>query len=198
MTSTGSAPFLVKVDIEEGIAPQVLHIVTESQSAIPIDHVDFDFNGDGVVDLTTHSLSEVASMAFTFPVGYNPMRVTFVGTSGQVVYTATRVLYFYSALDKFGLVKKVFSDVMSRLGSGNGPAACRLFSDEVRQGFCDFFASLGGTLGATSAQLGAASELSIVGDSVEITLVRNDAAGSSAYPVLLDKGADGIWRISGM
>jgi len=46
--------------------------------------------------------------------------------------------------------------------------------------------------------LGTARDMMIVGDSVEITLVRNDAAGPSAYPVMISKDADGIWRVSGM
>jgi hypothetical protein len=153
-------------------------------------------DGDGAPDYTASSLAS-ANPIFTIAAGYVRAKVT-VKNGGSVVYTFTQVLYAYSAVQKYLLLKGVYTGMVDRLKAGNSSTALNFFLGHARPVYEDIFNKLGADLATYASQLGDVVTINMSDQTAEIVISRDVAGGKQAFMIYMLLGEDGIWRIESM
>jgi hypothetical protein len=101
-------------------------------------------------------------------------------------------------LDKYNLVKDVYTDMVNRLKAGTPSTALSLFFGHSRALYEDIFNKLGADLGLAADQLGAIGSIGIAPEMAELVVVRDIVGTRKAFMIYLMRGEDGIWRIESM
>lgn len=89
------------------------------------------------------------------------------------------------------------SGVTDRLKAGDIGGAVSAFTRTVREKYRAAFTEIGSGLAAIVDGFGVISGASINANVAELIIVKTTAQGDVAIPVILVRGADGIWRIDG-
>ena len=198
ITLANDAAFSVNVDHDSGIAPLDVTFSVESLGNSVAATVEFDFDGDGAVDYTATGLTGAnPTVTFGNP-GYNRATVRFKDASGNVLYTATKAIYVYSATDHFNMLKGIYKQMLDRLRATNINDALTALTNDASGKFQPIFTSLGANLVTIVDQLGTIDHATVTSTFAEIVLTRNEGGQTYAYSIHLVRAPDGIWRIDGM
>jgi hypothetical protein len=199
VTSSGAAaPFTVSIDEPDGIAPHTVTF-TVSGGSTPVASVEFDVDGNGTVDITTPGIPVAGVQATYSSAGTASPRITFKDASGSVIYTSTKQVHIVDPVDKYNLVKGVFTGMLGRLSAGNTSGASTALTSGANDKYAPAFDALGSALPTVAGQLGTIQRATFTNGVAEIMLTRSGANGqSAAFFIYMIKGQDGIWRIDGM
>jgi hypothetical protein len=116
-----------------------------------------------------------------------------------VLYTTTKQVHIVDPLDKYNLVKGVFTGMLGRLSAGNTTGASTALTTTAYDKYAPVFDALGSALPTVAGQLGTIQRATFTNGVAEIMLTRPGANGqSTAFFIYMIKGQDGIWRIDGM
>jgi hypothetical protein len=197
-SSGAAAPFTVSIDEPDGIAPHTVTF-TVSGGNTPVATIEFDVDGNGTVDLTSPGIPAAGVEATYSSAGTVRPRVTFKDASGAVIYTTTKQVHVVDPLDKYNLVKGIYTEMLGRLSAGNVASASTALTSTAGDKYMPIFNSLGASLPSAVVQLGAIESATVTRGVAQIMLVRTDAGGKrTGFFVYLMRGRDGIWRIDGM
>jgi hypothetical protein len=97
-----------------------------------------------------------------------------------------------------GLIRGVYSDLLSRLQASNSALALNLFPEYARPIYDDIFGKLGTDLPTVANQLGSVLRISASEKTAELILTRQVGGDTLSFAVYLLRGGDGIWRIESM
>ncbi len=174
---SGVAPMTVAFSLAATIAP-----VT----------VEWDFDGDGVVDSTGSSLD---GQVFTYaqPGLYFP-QATLTDSSGQRV-TVSGVIQVYDLATLDLLLLGKWTAMKDALRRGDIDAAVQSIVLRGRDDYRDLFTGLTVPLSQIDLILGSISAVSFDEERAEYQMIRVDDGRRLSYFVLFAKDADGIWRL---
>src|SRR5262249_43779295 len=146
--STGTAPFQVFVDPQEGLAPLSATMTIVNRGKVAFQRIEIDINDDGAPEQTLTSLtSDRMVLALTFPnPGTYRMRVTVYGPSNNVIYLTRRTIRAYSPAELGMTIIGVYASMVDRLAANNPTGALRLFTGDAQQKYADVFTALAGSL----------------------------------------------------
>ena len=198
--STGTAPFQVTVDPQEGLAPLSATMTITNRGKVAFQRIEIDINDDGTPEQTLTSLVDNrVVLGLTFPnAGTYKMRVTVYGPSNNVIYVTRRTVRAYSPAELGLKVVAVYASMVDRLAANNPTGALRLFTGDSQQKYSDIFTALAGSLPDVAAQLGTFIDGVITEQTAEVTIVRDTADGKQSFMIYLIRGGDGLWRIESM
>ena len=205
MNRMGAANFRLNIDTAEGFAPLAVNLSVDDLGLPAITHdferIEFDLNGDGVVDYVATSLA-AANITANFPVGLTTVRITIkardINMNLVTVYTTEKRVYGVDPVVRYNLVKGVYRDMVARLTSGNVDLAVGLITELLRDQFRSLFVSRGANLAADVASLGKLESGNVSPDHANLLITRDEAGDKFGYYIYLVRAADGIWRIDGM
>lgn len=198
ITRTGSAPFSVMVDKDTGIAPLDVAFSVDTTGGSVASTIEFDIDGNGTADYIATSMAQ-ANPVFTFSTpGYNRAIVRFKDAQGNVLYTATKVIYVVSTDDRFNLLKGIYTGMLDSLRAGNMTDAVTALTAEAATEFQPVFTALGTQLSSAIDRLGSIDRITFSSDVAEIVLSRTVGTQQMAFSIYLIRGPDGIWRIESM
>ncbi len=200
VTSTGSAPFQVSLDKQDGLAPLTVNLTIRNRTGIAFQRIEVDNNNDGTPDYVLNTLSNgSATVAITYTTpGARTIRVTVFDANNNIIYTATRRVIAVDPTALFYIVSNVYVGIVNRLGANDPNGALNAFTGDSKAKYLGIFNSLGATLPSIAAQLGTISSIVVTGDFAELTLVRTTSKGNQSFLIYLIKGDDGIWRVETM
>lgn len=193
VTRSGSAPFDLEIDRQAGMANLSVAFRPSVIQPVPYDVIEFDFNGDGVIDYSAVSIED-AQVGVTLTPGFNIATVK-AKMQGSIVWTTRRAIYSWDSLGMYDLARGAFDRAIARLNSGNITAALNLFAPAVRSTYNDEFLAAGANLPSHLATMGSVVNADVTDDWVTLLLVANQG-GARASSVRLLRGRDGIWRIA--
>jgi hypothetical protein len=191
----GTEPFDLHLDEHDGMAPLYIELRLVNLASEAFDLVEFDFNGDGVVDYSANTIED-AQIGVTLGVGLNRTRVA-VKRGGTVIWSTTRAIYVWDSLDMYDLTRGVFDRFKARLMAGQITEAVRLVTQSAREFLAaDFQAMTPAELTAAATSLGEPVSADVSHGLVTLTFSRPDGAGEAASSLSLIKDRVGIWRLS--
>jgi hypothetical protein len=185
------------VSHEFAVAPSDISVLLSNLGALAIKKVEFDATGSGQFDDIT-ALGPSLSVSYTAPALHiATIRVT---TQDDHTYTARAAIAIVGGQAMYQRVKGIIGGMLGKLQAGDVASALNRITPDVAPTFQDVFNSLAqaGSLGASAAQFGNITEVSVGADIVEALLQRATASGTEAYWLYLMRGSDGIWRIDSM
>jgi hypothetical protein len=112
-----------------------------------------------------------------------------------VIWSDTKFVAVYDPLDRYAIVRVIYSNVLDNLKAGNIDAAMGSFTNTIREKYRTAFVQAGTGLSALVDGFGTVKKVRINGDFAEIVVVRTTAQGPIAYSVFLIQDGDGVWRI---
>lgn len=200
VTSTGTKPFQVDLDKQQGLAPLTVNLTIRNRSGVAFQRIEVDANDDGTPETVLNSLTNgSATVAITYPTaGLRTIRVTVYDASNNIIYKATRQVLAIDPAQFFNIVTSVYVGIVSSLRANNVNAALNGFVGDSRAKYLAIFNALGSSLPSVAAQLGTVTSAVVMEDFAELTLVRPTGNGGQSFLIHLIKGDDGIWRAETM
>lgn len=161
-----------------------------------IQRVDVDFDGDGVLDVSTTNIEATLDNHYTDP-GAHIAKFHVTDVDGQVHTLEYAVVLSHIAQTDV-LLRGIYTEFLASLKTGSIDAALKTFTAGVYEKYKAIFTSLQPDLPQIVDQLGELQE-GIVGEEMaEYVLVRNVNGTKSAFIFYFLKSEDGVWRIDGM
>jgi hypothetical protein len=198
--STATAPFRVRVDECEGLAPFAPTLTISNPGNVAFQRVEIDMQDDGTSDVTLASLpGGTARVTLNYPSpGTYTTRVTAYATNGSTLFQTKLKLKATAPAELASTVVGVYRSLIDRMSANNAATALNLFVGDAQSRYADVFTALAGSLPSVAAQLGTPIDGVVTGDWAELTLVRPTAAGDRVFPIYLIRGGDGLWRVESM
>ncbi len=200
ISSVGVAPFDVRVDEAEGLAPFATQLRIVNRGNVGFQRIEIDTQDDGVPDLVLTDLAKdeaVVELNYPNP-GVYTVAVRVFDADGAVIYSARRKVKALGRDELAYRVVDVYRTMLDRLGAGNASGALRMFVGDVQARYAQVFADLAVPLPEVAAQLGTPIDGVVAEDWAELTLLRPTADGDQLYMLYLIRGGDGLWRVEGM
>jgi len=181
---------------QSGLTTLDVHLVTTSTITVPISKYDWDFDGDGTVDLTCGSLADVTA-SFQQPGLYIPT-VTVTDNVGNT-YTATAVVNVLDTVQANDLFKGIWNGMKNSLIAGNTSKALNYLVPSVQLKFSTTFDTLKNTISQIANEMQDIEPM-YVGDTVTKYRIRRDQMidGQSkiiTYYIYFNKDQDGQWKL---
>jgi hypothetical protein len=171
-----------------------LDVTFEAEAYLPnpVVRYSWDFNGDGVSEIT--GPNPTATAQYQHPGLYFP-RVTVTDTQGNV-YTESTIVHILSGEEMDALLRSKWEGMKSKLSSGDIEGALILFDESTKQTYREAFNLLSPFLPAivqelTDIHLNDYMENTVIYD---IRTIRNGTEYS--FQLLFMKDMNGIWRIN--
>jgi len=178
-----------------GLAPLNVTFSATVSSANPITLYQWDFNGNGVIDVSGASLSQVSN-TYSQP-GLFIATVTATDSLGNQYSQQTPVLVLSpSALTT--LMQTRWSSLVSALQSQNLTSASSLFDPSVAQKFQTVFTNLGSQLPQIASSLGNVGVFSVSDGVTELITVRSQQGSEFVYFIYAGQDQNGLWKFLAM
>ena len=200
VNSSGTTPFKVTLDPQEGLAPLATTLTISNRGDVPFNRIEIDTNDDGAAELTLTSLTnQKAEVTLNYPTpGTSTVRVSVFDASNNLIYLARRKIRAVSPAELGVKVIDVYASMVNRLAANNPSAAVKFFTGDMQANYSNIFSTLGASLPAVAAQLGTLIDGVISEDTAELALVRDTSTGKQTFMIYLIRGGDGLWRIESM
>jgi Bacterial Ig domain/Glucodextranase, domain B len=197
----GIAPFEVKLDRAQGLAPLDINVNISNRANVPFQRIEVDTNDDGTPETTLTGLTDnEARLSITYQnPGRYKIRVTVFDADNNVIYIARRSILAIDPRDLGNLANQVFSGMLDRLRTGNITGAMTAITDTVQQKYQSVFTKLGSSLPAfLNENFGSFRTIFVTEEFADITWARTKQDGDYGYHILLIRDGDGLWRIDDM
>jgi hypothetical protein len=158
--------------------------------------VEADFDGDGVIDLTTTDMSDLITYTYTESGIYQASLVVTDDYGDQ--YKLDQTIAAVDRAEVSANLRSVYEGMLAALSDGDIPAALNHVTGSTRQRYERLFSALQPDMGNIVAGLGVVEGDYVNGDMAELLLVSEEGGERIAYFVEMLRGEDGVWRIEGM
>jgi PKD repeat protein len=172
--------------------PAPLSVKLRAAATGPMVDYAWDAEGDGVVDSSGATLSDV-TIHYQTPGVYVP-RVTVRDAHGATVSDETPILVVAQS-SLLALLDGKWRAFKDALRVGNVPAALDLVAESRRPYYQQIFQNLTVPLAQIDQVLGDVRFVQIRGNTVEYEMLRTDERGRLSYLVRFVVDTDGIWRL---
>lgn len=198
VNSTGISPYELSVGPAEGLAPLTVysHLVLRGTSTAT--RVEFDADSDGSAEANVPLVGGSATAAFAYGVGFYRLTAKVYDAANILLYTASKVIVVHTPEFVGRRVSSVYLGMVGRLLSGDKAGALSAISSDARSVYQPVLDALGSNLSTVGSQLGVMEVRSVSSEVAELVVVRQSADGPKAFPILLHRDVDGLWRIGGM
>ena len=197
--SSGTAPFDVTLDKQEGIAPLEVTLTIANRGAVAFQRIEVDLNGGGSPEVTLTSLPDnTQDIDLDFPSpGIYSVGVKVFDTGNTVLYSAVRKVLVWDprtfAMGPIG----VYTGMLDRLRQGDVQGALTAITGTSNAKFAGIFNALTPDLASIVDQLGTIRHVMFDMNVMQI-LIERGGATPQTFIINLLRGEDGIWRIEDM
>jgi hypothetical protein len=201
VSSSGPAPFGIVATPTEGLAP--LRVAFELTNRIDrgFDRIEFDFDGNGMVDYTATAAQFVdreLTLFVTYPAGTSTSRIVIYDSNGAVIQSTARIITARTIQEQDALIRTVYSGMLDELRNARITDALTAITGDMQAKYASVFTELGSGLTAAVDGLGTLEPSWHGNDHAEYFVVRDTQDGQQAFLIDFIRGQDGIWRIHGM
>jgi hypothetical protein len=199
VTRAASPPsFELEVSPIQGIAPVVSIIKVNNPGNTPFTTIlsscDNPTGDIARYEIESTNITDAQQCSYTKPGFYQPW-AAIKDAQGTIIWSDTKFVAVYDPLDRYAIVRVIYSNVLDNLKAGNIDAAMGSFTNTIREKYRTAFVQAGTGLSALVDGFGTVKKVRINGDFAEIVVVRTTAQGPIAYSVFLIQDGDGVWRI---
>lgn len=198
VNSTGISPYELSIAPAEGLAPLTVYAHLVVRGASTGTRVDFDADSDGIADTSVPLVDGRATVAFAYGAGFYRLAAAVYDAANSLLYTSSKVIVVHTPEFVGRRVSSVYLGMVGRLLTGDKTGALSAISSDSRSVYQPILDALGSNLSTVAAQLGAVEVRSLSTEVAELVVVRQSVNGPQAFPVLLHRDVDGLWRIGGM
>jgi hypothetical protein len=193
---SGSPAFDFSLNELEGFAPFSPKATLTALGTVPVGRVEFDFNGDGIPDLTVTNFNQsfTATLSISQP-GAVQVGVKVYDTSNALVYSASRWAQALSPSTVGYRALSAFNGMIDKLTLGNASGALNFFMGNSRAIYQDVFSALGSNLPQVAQQLGSLKQGTFGLTIAEFVVVQQTSSGPISVPAYVYRGVDGVWRL---
>lgn len=196
VTSTGSLPFSVSTDIQEGIAPLKVKFRVSVTGAILVQSIAADFDGNGTIDFSATDIHTPMEFVYT-NAGFYLARITVIDTAGNI-FKFDLPVQVNRFTDMDAMLRGIYQGMLDKLKLGNVDGALNAVTAGVYKKYRDVFVALKPSLPAVIPTLGTLSAGTIGDEIAEYVLIRDNGGNPQAFLIYFLRGEDGVWRIDGM
>lgn len=195
VSSLNPPPISLLATPTSGLAPFMVNLTATVSSVNPIINYQWAFNGDGVIDASGASLSQVSN-TYSQP-GLYLATVTATDSVGNQFSGFVPVLVrSFAELDN--LLQMRWNALVGALSSQDAGRAISFFHSGFAQQFSNTFDKLRDRLPSISSSLTNANLLSEAGGVAEMVTIRTQQGTSYAYFIYFMQDEHGLWKIVAM
>ena len=197
VTSTADNPVELQVDKDNGMAPHDVIFSLKDNTGASISSIEYDVDNDGIPEYSTGDPNATFPYTYTTP-GCYTARVT-VTDDATNTYTATQTIAVQDVDEVKNQVTAVYYRMLEKFRIGSLAEAMNGLTETMKGKYEAAFNALSPTdLTAYIDNIGTVVGGRFMGDTAEITVVRDEDGTLKAFPVFVIKEKDGVWRIGGM
>ena len=196
VTSSGSLPFSVSANTQEGIAPLKVKFRVSVTGAISVQSITADFDGNGTIDFSTADINAPMEYVYT-NAGLYLARITVIDTGGSI-FKFDMPVQVNRFTDMDAMLRGTYQGMLDKLKLGDVDGALNAVTGGVYEKYKTVFTALKPNLATIVDQLGAIQDGVIGSEMAEYVIVRNTLAGPQAFLIYFIRSEDGVWRIDGM
>jgi hypothetical protein len=190
----GEPPVQLETISANRVAPASVMINAKIDSELPLASYQLDFEGDGVVDVTGTTWSEI-TRTYSSPGLYIPT-LTVRDTQGTT-YTARTVVNVWDGAALDALLRGKWTAMRDAVSAGDLEDALAMFLPNSRERYQFVFLDLGSLLPTILASIEQVHLLSVTGYEAEAEAVRTEDGIPFSYPMSFRRDANGLWRFDG-
>ncbi len=188
-------PIEVRASPFQGLAPLDVTVLVALALANPVQNIEWDFDGDGVVDASGPTLTTVLH-TYAQP-GLYLLQARVTDSKGSQ-FSATIPINVLSRDALQGLLQKRWDQFKAGMAGQSVDASLELLHPTVRDKYGPILLRLQPSLPQISTTVGAVSLFSVFGIIAEVVTVRQHADGAFAYLIYYSQDAAGLWKIISM
>ena len=163
---------------------------------INVVQIDIDFNGDGVVDLTTTDVNSAITTTYTTP-GVFIATVWILDDQGNEHERRLSIVVQDETIQK-DLFQQIWSNFSIALAAGDAATALQSVLTQYRGFYGPVLQALAANLPAIAGDLSGIRKIQISGDVAEYAVLTVVDGQVRTFVVTFMKDSDGIWRILSM
>jgi hypothetical protein len=175
----------------------VLNVTFEAEAYLPnpVSSYSWDFNGDGVAEVTGMDPTVIAQ--YQYPGIYFP-RVTVTDNQGNV-YTETTLVNVLSREEMDALLRSKWEGMKGALANQDITNALNYFGEETKQHYSELFTALQPYLPQVVQEMQDIQLIVVRGKSAKYRMTRNELYGGQMvtidYSVYFVADKNGLWKI---
>lgn len=195
VTSTGAAPYRVSADPPGGVAPLGVTFSIDNYSTSTVQRIDVDFEGDGVIDLTTADAASVITHTYALP-GIFPATVVISDSEGRHVQTVPISVQDPTQMDQ--MFKALWNGMNNALIAKNKAKALEYLNNHAKVKYGPVFDALMPYFAGIVGSYSPLQRVSISADIGEYAVNRTIRGVNNIFLIYFLKDADGVWRLDAM
>ncbi len=197
VTATGEEPMLsLWANPASGVPPFVASFRPEVRGEIAATEYRYDFDGDGIIDLTSPT-DDVVTFTYTAPGLFQPA-MTAIDAAGQGT-AASHTIFVLDPVVATALLAGRWENLSASLRSQDIPGSLINLLPTSREKYQDVFTSLGPQLPGIFASLPSPEFIGLKGHVAQYRVIREQTwdgvPRTIAYYVWFVRDGDGLWRI---
>lgn len=195
VTRTGDAPVKVTASPAQGLGPLNVSFSIASQTGNPIQHIQADFDGDGVVDFDSADPSAPIEFVYLNP-GVYQAKFTVIDT--QSAYTQSVMIAVKTPDEIDQAVRAAWDGMTQALVKQDLPSALQYLSPESRDNYQPVFEALATEMRKVVRSFSALKQSQIHSEYAEYAIRSDDNGVDRLYLIYFVQDSDGVWRIASM
>jgi hypothetical protein len=194
VSATGARPDLVlHADVTNGTSPLLVTFTYDYRSRQPIEHLAFDFDGDGHDDFATKTPPPAVQTTYARH-GLHVATLTITDRLGEV-YKAAVGIEVSTGDARDSLFRGVWGTMTAALARSDVEAALRSLNVRARERYAPIFNDLFTDLPWIAASYSAPQFVFEGPGLLEYAVARVIDGETKLFPVFLRRDADGVWRM---
>lgn len=195
VTRTGDAPIKVTASPTQGLGPLNVSFSVVSQTGNPIQHIQADFQGDGIVDFDSRDPNAPIEFVYRNP-GVYQAKFTMIDT--QSAYTQSVMIAVKTPEEIDQAARAAWDGMTQALVKKDVSNALLYLSPESRDTYQPVFEALLTEMRKVVQSWSALKQSQIHSEYAEYAIRSDDNGVDRLYLIYFVQDNDGVWRIASM
>lgn len=192
----GRSDYALALSPTDGPAPLRVDFELIDRKGLDLRSIEFDFDGDGTVDLTTSAPEQAIEWLYTTP-GTYCARAKITDDAGRTV-TVSAPVYVRDRTALAADLGAVWNGMLTALGQRNPAAALMRLSESAQKQYGPAFAVLADELPRIVDSFSQPEIVEIGSETAELAVMRTLDGVDRAFFIYVTRCPDGVWRVEGM
>ncbi len=188
--------YVLRVSPANGPAPLRAGFELIDRRGAGVSRLDFDFDGDGQIDLSTADISASPDWTYTEPGSY--LATVAITEEGGSIRTANVPVTVHDRDELLSSLRSVWDGMTTALVNGSVDGAAARLNESARRRYAPVFEVLREDMPQIVASFSPLHPVEVGSEIAEFVVARDTEGADRAFFIYMTRDRSGVWRVGGM